>query len=106
MENVADNYEFGKVLGNGQFGVVREATKLKSTSKTKYAIKSINKTSLEGQEQLLQRELEILHKLDHPNVIKLYEIYEDNKYIHLVTEVCTGGDLFDRIVTLGGYPET
>jgi calcium-dependent protein kinase len=35
----------------------------------------------------------------------LFEIYEDSKYIHLVTEVCKGGDLFDRIVTKGGYPE-
>lgn len=56
-------------------------------------------------EVLLKRELEILFKLDHPNIIKLYEIYEDNKYIHLVTELCTGGDLLERVIASGGFTE-
>ena len=43
-------------------------------------------------------EIEILRAIDHPNVLKLYEFYEDRYYIHLVTEIWHGGDLFDYIV--------
>jgi serine/threonine protein kinase len=40
----------------------------------------------------------ILQKLDHPNVLKLYEWFIDNESVYLVTEICRGGELFDRIV--------
>jgi calcium-dependent protein kinase len=36
--------------------------------------------------------------MDHPNIIKLYDVYEDLEAIHLVTELCTGGELYDRVV--------
>ena len=42
-------------------------------------------------------EISILQQLDHPNVLKLYEYFEDEKYVYLVTELCKGGELFDRI---------
>ena len=44
------------------------------------------------------REAKLLQKVDHPNIIKLKEVFEDEKYLHLVTELCTGGELFDRII--------
>ena len=47
--------------------------------------------------QNLQRELTILKRVDHPNIIKLYEVFEDEKYIHIVMEYCSGGELYDRI---------
>ena len=43
-------------------------------------------------------EAEILRKVDHPNILKLYEIYEEEKDFHLVTELCSGGELFDKII--------
>jgi calcium-dependent protein kinase len=55
--------------------------------------------------KLLKREVEILLNLDHPNIIKLYDVYEDYKYLHLVTEYCSGGPLFDRIVDKGKFSE-
>ena len=64
-----------------------------------YAIKSISKENCQGDFMQLKRELEILFKLDHPNIIKQYEIYEDVKYIHMVTEACYGGPLFDKIIS-------
>jgi len=43
-------------------------------------------------------EVTILQRLDHPNVIKLYEYFEDEVNVYLVTEICEGGELFDRII--------
>ena len=40
----------------------------------------------------------MLFNKDHPNIIKVFEFYEDVKYFYIVTELCTGGELFDRIV--------
>lgn len=43
--------------------------------------------------------------LDHPNIIKLYETFEDDRNIYLVMEVCEGGELFDRIIEKGRFTE-
>lgn len=43
--------------------------------------------------------------MDHPNVIRMYEIYEDYKYIYLVFEYCSGGELFDDLMKVGRYDE-
>lgn len=43
-------------------------------------------------------EINIMTQMDHPNIIKLYEVYEDNRYIYLIMEECSGGELFDRII--------
>ena len=45
-----------------------------------------------------RREIEILRSMTHPCIIKLYDVYEDDRFIHLVTELCTGGELLDRIL--------
>ena len=50
----------------------------------------------------LWSEVNILKRLDHPNIIKLYDVYEDEKYFFLITELCTGGDLLDYIRESGG----
>lgn len=62
-----------------------------------YAIKTIKKSKVSRIESL-RREIEILRCVDHPCIIKLYDVYEDDRFIHLVTELCTGGELFDRII--------
>lgn len=64
------------------------------------AIKTISKTNFDAELEIYRRELDMLRFVDHPNIIKLYEVYEDEKYIHIVTELCTGGDLFDHLVRL------
>ena len=55
--------------------------------------------------ETLRTELDILRCLDHPNVIKLYSVYEDQKYIHIVTDLCKGGDMVDAIIARYGYSE-
>ena len=49
-------------------------------------------------EELFKNEIEILKKLDHPNLLKIYEFYEDAKRYYLVTELCSGKELFDEII--------
>ena len=53
----------------------------------------------------LKYEIDILKNLDHPNIVKLYEVFEDNKHIYLVTELCTGGELFDEILNRDVFTE-
>lgn len=47
-----------------------------------------------------------MKKLDHPNIIKLYETFEDKSYVYLVMELCSGGELFDKIVDEGNFTES
>lgn len=64
----------------------------------KRAIKFIQKEDLsESEKNRLVTEVEILKTIDHPNIIKIFEFYEDEENFYIVTELCTGGELFDRI---------
>jgi serine/threonine protein kinase len=105
---VKKNYELGKDLGSGNFAVVKEGTKT-AANKTaeipnKVAIKVIDKAKVEDMNDI-QREIEVMSMLDHPNVVKLFEIYDEPKKMMLVMELVTGGELFDRIVAKGSYTE-
>jgi len=105
---VKKNYEIGKDLGSGNFAVVKEATKTAANKQAeipnKVAIKVIDKAKVEDMNDI-QREIEVMSMLDHPNVVKLFEIYDEPKKMMLVMELVTGGELFDRIVSKGSYTE-
>lgn len=99
-------YDFSKILGKGQFGTTR-LTIEKATGK-QYACKSIAKRKLITADDIedVRREIQIMHHLaGHPNVVEIKGVYEDRQYVHLVMEVCSGGELFDRIVQRGYYTE-
>jgi len=103
--NVRDIYDFGDELGRGAFAVVRIATHKKS--KRKYAVKIIDKKNLGDSHAIsLKREIEIMHQVSHPNIIRLRQVFEnEKKYVYLVMELVTGGELFDRIVEKENYSE-
>lgn len=84
-----------KELGHGHYGVVRKC--MHRESGEWYAIKSIRKSKV-SKIEVLKREIEILKEVKHPHIIELIEVYEDERYLHLITELCTGGELFDRII--------
>ena len=72
------------------------------------AIKTICKSNLlKNDKKLLTmyNEVTILRQIDHPNVIKLYDVYENELYIHLVTEYLEGGELLQRLQNKGTYSE-
>ena len=97
-------YQFKKVIGHGQFGTVREALRLGDEG-NRVAIKSLRKEALGHNLVLLRRELLIIRSLDHPNIVKHYETFEDSKYLHVVMELCEGGDLFDHVISRIGLTD-
>jgi len=100
---VHDCFEIEEELGRGGFSIVKKA-KRKETGEV-FAIKIIEKNQAEEELQLLQREIDIMRKLRHKNIISLEEVYDEPDYIYLVMELVTGGELFDQIVSRGTYSE-
>jgi serine/threonine protein kinase len=83
------------VFGSGHFGTVRQAIH-RATGQT-YAVKSIEKSKV-GRTDDLQREIQLLSMMNHENVMNMVDCYEDENYVHIVTEEYTGGELFDKII--------
>ena len=90
-----DNYDVIKQLGKGGYGKVYRVMNKKT--KEIRACKHLSKLSIKNLEKF-QREIEILRKADHPNIIKLYEIFESKRSYYLIMEECKGGEVFDRII--------
>ncbi|KMT14505.1 hypothetical protein BVRB_4g072770 [Beta vulgaris subsp. vulgaris] len=100
------HYDLGRELGRGEFGITYLATDLSSGEK--YACKSILKKKLRTNVDVedVRREVEIMKQLPkHPNIVTLKDSYEDDNAVHIVMELCEGGELFDRIVARGHYTE-
>jgi len=96
LSDVRVNYHIDpKELGHGHYGVVRKC--MNRETGAWYAVKSIRKSKV-SKIEVLKREIEILKEVKHPHIIELIEVYEDERYLHLITELCTGGELFDRII--------
>ncbi|VFQ59245.1 unnamed protein product [Cuscuta campestris] len=104
--NLKDFFSLEEKLGHGQFGTTFLCTE-KATGQ-RYACKSIAKRKLLTKEDVddVRREIEIMHHLaGHPNVVSIKGSYEDAVAVHVVMELCAGGELFDRIVKRGHYSE-
>ncbi|WCJ28843.1 Calcium-dependent protein kinase [Euphorbia peplus] len=106
MEDVKSIYTIGKELGRGQFGVTHLCTN--KTTGEQFACKTIAKRKLVNKEDVedVKREVQIMHHLTgQPNIVELKGAYEDKHSVHLVMELCAGGELFDRIIAKGHYTE-
>lgn len=104
LQDLNKYYELGKVLGRGQFGTTRLAKDIK-THKL-YACKSIATRKLVAKEDRedVRREVQIMHHLKgHPNITYLVAALEDRTSVHLIMDLCSGGELFDRITKQGYY---
>lgn len=104
--NIRDVYLLGRKLGQGQFGTTFLCTEI--STGIDYACKSIAKRKLISKEDVedVRREIQIMHHLSgHRNVVAIKGAYEDQLYVHIVMELCQGGELFDRIIQRGHYSE-
>jgi calcium-dependent protein kinase len=102
--SVKDRYKEVRELGRGSYGRVLLVND-KCTGEVR-AMKVISKATCGNvNASVLAHEVEVLKKLDHPNIIKLYGFYQDDKNYYLITEYCSGGELFDRIIRMKTFSE-
>jgi calcium/calmodulin-dependent protein kinase I len=105
--NIEDFYliDTTSVLGEGASAIVRKGIK-KETGEA-FAIKIIDKMSLgEIESENLYNELKILSIVDHPNIVRVYEYYENNGIIFIVMEMMNGGELFEKLIEIDHYTES
>ncbi len=102
---VDEVYERICFLGEGAFGAVYKVRRKNSDNGDIIrALKEINKESIiDGDE--IKNEIEVLKNLDHPNIMKIYEFFEDNQKLYLINEFCGGGDVAGLNDKLGIFPE-
>ncbi|XP_043232337.1 MAP/microtubule affinity-regulating kinase 3-like isoform X12 [Amphibalanus amphitrite] len=97
-------YQLLKTIGKGNFAKVKLAKHLPTGEEV--AIKIIDKTQMNpGSLQKLFREVRIMKMLDHPNIVKLYQVIETKKTLYLVMEYASGGEVFDYLVFHGRMKE-
>ena len=92
-----EDYDIIKQIGKGGYGKVFEVRN-RNTGAIR-ACKYISKSKIKEKDlQRIRREINILKKADHPNIVKIYEVYETKRSIYLIMEKCNGGELFDKII--------
>jgi len=97
-------YKVVRELGSGSFGKVYEAEHRQTHQRR--AVKELEKSAAEKETHAkFISEVEILSRLDHPHILKLYELYEDANKYYVVSEILTGGELFDYIIKVGHLSE-
>ena len=94
--NLLDIYEVKNKLGSGKFGLVKLGIDKKTGQKV--AIKIMKKSTMDSSDlELVRTEIEILKICQHPNIIRLYNVFENADYLYIIMEYCSGGDLFSYL---------
>jgi len=100
--SILESYEMGPTIGQGSFAVVKLCKNRKTGEEV--AIKIIDKKNARAVEDL-QTEAEVMAKIQHPNVIRVYQIFENATKCYMVQEYVSGGELFDRIIDKDHFSE-
>lgn len=102
--DIGDHYELQEIIGEGAFGLVSRAVSKRSGVTVAIKTTYMNKISAEDRKKFF-KEYDLLKRLDHPNIIKIFEVIYDDKKFNMVTEFHTGGELFEIISAQGTMPE-
>ena len=97
-------YRLAGEIGSGSFAVVYRAFSIDDPSQ-EVAIKVISKNKAGNELELIENEINLHSECDHPNVGKIYEVFDSPSSVAVVMEFITGGELFDRLVNSGKYCE-
>ena len=94
--NLSDIYDIKEKLGSGKFGLIKLGINKKTNQKV--AIKIMSKSNMANDDlELVRTEIEILKICQHPNIIQLYDVFENINYFYIIMEYCPGGDLFSYL---------
>uniref|UniRef100_A0A914D6B2 non-specific serine/threonine protein kinase n=1 Tax=Acrobeloides nanus TaxID=290746 RepID=A0A914D6B2_9BILA len=97
-------YRIGRTLGRGNFAVVKLA--YHELANSKVAMKIVDKQNLDPENLAkIDREIQILQKLNHPYIVKLYEVIRTERYLYIITDYIGGGELFDMLMDKGKQSE-
>ncbi|CAD8170533.1 unnamed protein product [Paramecium octaurelia] len=105
QNSYTDDYKLGGVLGVGAFSQVRKVTHRKTRAIRAMKVISKSRLSTTELQQNFINEINVYKQLDHPHILKLYEFYQDEKNFYIIIELCTGGELFDKIIEKGSFSE-
>lgn len=99
-------FEITAKLGSGTYGKVSLA--YDHQTEREVAVKLIKKSAIENKQDLIRirREIRIMSMLKHPNIIQIYEVFENKDKIILVMEYANGGELYDYVSKFGSLPES
>ena len=97
-----NHYEVISDIGEGGYGSVKKCRNKKSNQIV--AVKFIPKTEV-SDKNIFMEEINNLSRADHPNILKIFEWYEDKVQFIIVTELCTGGELYDKLIAKGNFSE-
>ena len=105
QDTMTCQYQTGRILGRGNFAVVKEAVHIKTGEH--FACKVISKKLMEGRENMVRTEISVLSKISsgHPNVVTLHDYFETANNLYLCFDLCTGGQLLQRVCSRGKFHE-
>ncbi|KAL5232397.1 hypothetical protein ABZP36_031173 [Zizania latifolia] len=98
-------YEMGRILGRGNFGRVHMARDLRTGESVAVKVVTKEKVVRSGMMEQIKREIAVMKRVSHPNIVKLHEVMATRTKIYLALELVRGGELFARIVRCGRVRE-
>lgn len=105
-ESISKNYEITAKIGSGTFGKVYKVKHLLTGNYRAMKVVKKDTVNYQDDEKVFLKEIEILSLLDHPNIIKIYEYYVDDLNYYVMSELATGGELYEQIYKLKNYKES